>query len=108
MKLTYNELFLKILTILDYQDRENFVKGIEQRNHLEAMANCIEKLSSHVREEIIANPYTQEVVEKYITTDVYTEEINNVSAKALAAFLQHMTPVLNDSQKEQIAAAFPN
>jgi len=108
MKHTYKDLLLKILAILDYEDRENFVKGIEFRNHLKTMANCVERLPEDVKEELTANPNNQELFERYITVDIYTEEINKVSAKELANFLQHMTPVLNDKQKEQIAAAFPN
>jgi hypothetical protein len=108
MNLSYNDLFFKILTILNYQNRENFVKGIEERNHMEAITNCIEKLPQKVRNEVIANPHDPEIIKKYIINDVYLEEINKVSAKALSAFLQHMTPVLSDSQKQQIAAVFPN
>jgi len=39
---------------------------------------------------------------------MYTEEINKVSAKSLADFLQHLTPVLSGEQKKQIADVFPN
>ena len=107
MNLSYNDLFLKILTILNYQDRENFVKGIEQSNHMEALANCIERFSKSARDEIIATPNDQEIIKKYLSQASYEEELNNVSVKALGAFLQHMTPVLTDLQKEKIAAVFP-
>lgn len=107
MKLSYNDLLLNILSVIDYQDSENFVKRMEQRNRLEALGNCIEKLTQSARDDIIASSYDQEVVGKYITKDIYTEELNTVSTKALADFLQYMTPYLNDKQKEQIAAAFP-
>jgi hypothetical protein len=108
MKLSYNDLLLKILSIINYQDRENFVKEVEQEIHVEAMANCIGKLPQSAQEEIIAKASNKEVVEKYITKDNLIEEINNVSTKTLADFLQYLTPSLNDNQKEQIAAAFPH
>ena len=108
MKLSYNELFLKILAIINYQDAEQFVKGVEERNKWEALANLIEKLPQQARDTLAANPHDVETIKKYITTDVYTEELQNVSTQALAAFLQHLTPVLTSEQKKQIAQVFPN
>ena len=107
MNLSYTELFLKILAVLNYPDRETFVKGIEEQNNLEAVANCIERLSQNIRNEIKANLSDPAVLQKFIPQEIYNEEIKEVSTKALADFLQHMTPVLSDSQKEQIAAVFP-
>jgi len=108
MNLSYNELFLKILEILKYQDRVNFVKSIEESNHWEAIANCTEKLPQAAQDEIQANPHDQELLNKYILNDTYTEELNLVSAKTLTDYLQHITPVLTDEQKEKIAAVIPN
>jgi hypothetical protein len=107
MNLSYNELFLKILTIIDYKDRENFVKEFEENNRMGAIANCVERLPQEARDQIRANP-NQEVIKKYLINDDYSEELNKISATALAKFLQHMTPVLSDSKKEQIAAIFHN
>ena len=75
---------------------------------MEAIANCITRLPQPEREEILSNPYDKEIINKYIVQDIYTEEINKVSTKALADFLQHLTPILSDEQKEKIAAIFPN
>ena len=108
MNLSYNDIFLKILAILNYQDRENFVKGMEQRNHMEAVTNCIETLPKTVRAKIISNPKKPEIMQEYISQEAYGEELYKASTKALAAFLQHLTPVLSDDQKKQIAAVFPN
>ena len=108
MNFSYNELFLKILEILKYQDRKNFVKNIKESNHWEAIANCVERLPQSARDEIQANPHDQEVLKKYILNNIYTEELNTVSAKTLADYLQHITPVLTDEQKAKIAAVIPN
>src|SRR5579862_3334120 len=108
MTIFYNDLFLKILEILNYKDRENFVKELEQENHLEAVTNCVQILPLYEQQEIIAHPEDPAIVHKYISKDLYMEEMSKVSAKILREFLQHMTPVLTDTQKEQIAAVFPN
>lgn len=108
MKFTYNNLFLKILSILNYSDKENFVKRFEEMNHLEAMMNCIEKLPEDARKEIIDNVNDKRVIEKYISKGVYMNEISIVSTKALSDFLQHLTPTITNDEKEKIAAVFPN
>ena len=106
MKRSYNDLFLEILSILNYHDKENFVKQFEQMNHLEAMTNCIERLPEDMRKEIIANENDPQIIQKYISKDEYTQEITTVSTKALSDFLQHMTPAFTDDQKEKIAHIF--
>lgn len=107
MNLSYTELFLKILTILNYKDKENFVDRFEKMNHLEAMTNCIERLPQVVKKEIISSEVTPDLIQKYVHKDEYMREITDVSTKALSDFLQHVTPALTDFQKEKIAAVFP-
>ncbi|HSX08673.1 MAG TPA: hypothetical protein VLF93_00790 [Candidatus Saccharimonadales bacterium] len=108
MKPSYNDLFLEILSILNYEDKENFVKRFEQMNHLEAVTNCIEKLPESIKAEILARPEDPQTLMKYLSKDEYIQEVTTVSTKALGDFLQHVTPALTEEQKEKISAAFLN
>lgn len=106
MKLSYNDLLLQILSILNYADKEAFVENFEKTNHLESMMNCIERLPSFAQEDIKEHASDQQIIQKYISKEEYTQELTTVSTKALSGLLQHVTPALTDDQKEKIASLF--
>ena len=106
METTYKDILLQILSLMDYDDKEAYVKKFQEMNHLEAMTNCIAKLPQHVQDEIVAKTASPEVVKQYVPQDKYMEEITTVSAKALVELLKDMETVLSSDQKEKINRIF--
>lgn len=103
---TYNNLLLEVLSIIGYSNKYQFVAKFEEQNHTEAMNNCMENLSQDIQDELIAMQANPEVIKECIPTEMYSKEILEVSTKAFAEFLEHMTPVLTSEQQEKIAHLF--
>jgi adenylosuccinate synthase len=107
MEPSYKDLLFKVLSIIDYSDKEKFIEEFDRMNHLEAMANIYETLPGHVQTRFIADADDPEKVKKYIQRDEYITEITTVTVKAFSKFLDHMKPVLTQSQREKINQLFP-
>jgi hypothetical protein len=106
MESAYKELLLKILSILEYRDKEEYVKNFEKMNQLEAMTKCIERLPKYMQDEIIAKKDSPEEIKKYVSQDAYIKELAAVSSRALTVFIQDMAPIFTNEEKEKVAQLF--
>jgi len=106
MESAYKELLLKILSILEYRDKEEYAKNFEEMNKLEAMTKCIERLPKYMQDEIIAKKDSPEEIKRYVSQDAYIKELAAVSSGALTAFIQDIAPILSSEEKEKVTQLF--
>jgi hypothetical protein len=104
MQKNFRDVLLEILIIVKYpNNKEKFIKEFEELNHMETVANLLDKLSFEVQEKIKANEHNIEEVKKYLPTEEYISELTKVSNQALLNLVSVVTPLLKIDQKQKIA-----
>jgi hypothetical protein len=103
MQKNFHEVLLEILTLISYpNDKEKFVKEFEELNHMETVANLLEKLPQELQEKVQKNKVTQEEIRQHIPDEDYLAELTNVSGKALIKYVEVIMPQLSVEQREKV------
>lgn len=94
---------LEILHIIKYSDnKEQFVREFEAYNHLEAIANLVERLPEEMKQKVNVVQDDTLVIKQYISPKDYLKELERVSEKELKKFIETISPGLNLDQKQKI------
>ena len=104
MQRSFNEVLSELLVIIKYpqHNKEKFIKEFEELNHGEAVANLLDKLPTHIQEQLKGNRNLMEEIKNHITAEEYKKEVTRVAQGALLKFVEVVSPVITLEQKQKI------
>jgi hypothetical protein len=103
MQFTYSDILSKILTIIDYPQKEKAIREFERLNHLDALMNIFPRLPFEVQNFIKNKQNDPEIIMQYIQQEIYTQELTKVSEEGLITLVDDISSSLNETQREKIA-----
>lgn len=104
MQRSFRDVLFDFLIIVRYpNNKQKFIAEFEQLNHMETVANLLDRLTPEVQNKVKENEGNIEEVKKYLPTEEYLSELTKVSSQALLNLVKVVSPLLKLDQKQKVA-----